>query len=53
MFRSQRQAIENLGLVNLAGCRWKGEIILLSANRSGEQQEGDRGTTQAEGQRQQ
>lgn len=53
MFRSQREAIKILGLVNLAMYRWKGEIMLLSVNRSGEQQEGDRGTTQAEGQRQQ
>lgn len=53
MFRSQREAIKILGLVNLAACRWKGEIILLSVNKSGEQQEGGRGATQAEGQRQQ
>lgn len=53
MFRGQSEAIKILGLVNLAVCRWKGEIILLPANKSEEQQEGDGGATQAEGQRQQ
>lgn len=46
-----KEEIKKLGLLNLAVCRWKGEILLLSANRSGEQREGDRGITQAKGQR--
>lgn len=31
MLRSQREAIKILGLVNLAVCRWKGEVVLLSS----------------------
>lgn len=42
-----KQEIKKMGLVNLPVCRWKGEILLLSANISGEQRKGDRGITQA------
>lgn len=55
VFRSQRhyfkEETKKLGLVNLSVCKWKGEIPLLSANRSREQLDRERGITHAKGQR--